>query len=293
MPDWFNFAAFDAAVLTEVDIVASVVLLAVLWITHRVVVRLLAHSEVPPLQQRRWITLSRSVLVFLALLALILIWAPQLRAFALSLTAVVVAIVIATKELILCLSGSLLRASSGAFTIGDRIEVGEIRGEVRDFNLLVTTLDEFARGPNSYQPTGRRVSIPNSVFLNTPVRNQRALQERTSHAFAVVLEPDPEIFAQRPAIEEIVRTHYTQCREDGTSPPGARDWLGRPDPSVTPPSVRLRTSDLGKLRIEVTMFCSDQEAERLESDITCDILARFAKPKDTAEKAAAAEQQKA
>ncbi len=45
-----------------------------------------------------------------------------------------------------------------------------------------------------------------------------------------------------------------------------------PDPE---PLVRLRTFDLGKLRLDVTLFCPSQAADQLESGITCDILAAF------------------
>jgi small-conductance mechanosensitive channel len=68
--------------------------------------------------------------VVLLLLGLVLIWAPQLWTFALSLAAVAVEIVVATKEMILCISGSLMRASPRAFSVGDWIEVADVRGEV-------------------------------------------------------------------------------------------------------------------------------------------------------------------
>src|SRR5690606_4841384 len=72
--------------------------------------------------QRRWAINLRNVLLFLFILGMIFIWAPQLQTFAVSVFAVAVAFVLATKELIDCLSGSGLRMLTKAYTLGDRIE---------------------------------------------------------------------------------------------------------------------------------------------------------------------------
>ncbi len=102
------------------DLVASGLLLLVLWVARTIVVKLIRlRSDLPAHVIRRWVATTRNVFLFLLLLGLVLIWAPQLRTFALSLAAVAVALVVATKEMILCVSGSLLRASTRAFSVGD------------------------------------------------------------------------------------------------------------------------------------------------------------------------------
>ena len=142
---------FDPALLPQFDLLASALLLLLLWIARKIVVRSIhARPELAPHNQRRLIASSRNVFLLLLVLGLVLIWAPQLRTFALSLTAVAVAIVVATKELILCLSGALLRATTRAFSVGDWVEIGENRGEVTDHTMLATTLQEFGSGPHTY-----------------------------------------------------------------------------------------------------------------------------------------------
>jgi len=109
---------------------------------------------------RRWTARLRNVLILVAIVGLVMIWAPQLRTFALSLTAFAVASVIAMKELIMCFSGSALRTLSRAYSVGDYIEIGGRRGEVMDFNLLVTRLREFEKQERSFNRTGREVILP-------------------------------------------------------------------------------------------------------------------------------------
>ncbi|KNX40022.1 Mechanosensitive ion channel [Roseovarius tolerans] len=267
---------FNLALLPHLDLLASLLLFVVLWIARKIVVGVIrARAEVPSHDQRRLLASSRNVFLFLLLVGLVLIWAPQLRTFALSLTAVAVAIVVATKELILCLSGSVLRATSRAFSVGDWIEIGDIRGEVTDHTLLATTLQEFGSGPHAYMPTGRNVVLPNSMLLTTPLRNHTTLREHTYHSFAITLDKSPEIAPALKKAQEIVQHHYAPLFERARQENAAVEHRTRtnlPDPD---PVVRFRTSDLGKLRVEVTVFCPSQSADTIESEITSDILASF------------------
>jgi small-conductance mechanosensitive channel len=105
------------------------------------------------------------------------IWAEQLRTLALSVVAFAAAIILSTKELLMCLTGGLLRSSTGMFGIGDRIEVKKLRGDVIDLTLLTTTVMEIGPDQLSHQHTGRVVVLPNSVFLSESVFNENYMED--------------------------------------------------------------------------------------------------------------------
>lgn len=265
---------FDPALLPQFDLIASFLLLLLLWIVRKIVLRSIrSRPDLAAHYQRRLIASSRNIFLLLLVVGLVLIWAPQLRTFALSLTAVAVAVVVATKELILCLSGAVLRATTRAFAVGDWIEVGENRGEVTDHTLLATTLQEFGTGPHAYMPTGRMLIMPNSLLLTTAVRNQTALRDYTYHRFAMTLDPVPSVEETQELISDIVRRHFEPFRDQATKANVAVERRTHSDLPDLAPVIRFRTSELGKLRIEVTLFCPSQVAERLESEITLELLA--------------------
>lgn len=58
------------------------------------------------------------------------------------------------------------------YTVGDRVQIGEARGDVIEVDFLVTTLWEI-NGPlvSSNQPSGRVVTVPNSTVLAAEVSN--------------------------------------------------------------------------------------------------------------------------
>ena len=90
------------------DLIASIILvLAVLLLRHIVVRFITAHTRASSLERRRWLAATRNVTLVLIVIGLFIIWSSALTTFALSLTAFVVAIVLATKELLLCLAGAL------------------------------------------------------------------------------------------------------------------------------------------------------------------------------------------
>jgi len=111
----------------------SVVLLTVVLALRVVLVRtVLTRQTLPVETRRRWAVNIRNVLALVFVIGLIFIWARQLGTFAVSLVAIAVALVLATKELILCISGTVLRVGVNAYSMGDRIEIGGIRGNVVD-----------------------------------------------------------------------------------------------------------------------------------------------------------------
>ena len=103
--------------------VSSVALLVAVLVGRTFAARVVRRSPLPSESRLRWMARIRSAALVTFFLALTIIWAEELRAVAVSIVAVAVAFVLATKELILSVSGSLVRSSSRAFSLGDRIEV--------------------------------------------------------------------------------------------------------------------------------------------------------------------------
>jgi len=252
--------------------VASVLLLFMLWVARMIVVKVIRmRSDLPLHVLRRWVATSRNVFLFLLLLGLVLIWAPQLRTFALSLAAVAVAIVVATKEIILCVSGSLMRASTRAFTVGDWIEVSGVRGEVVDHTLLATTIQEFQA--NSFHYTGRTAVVPNSVFFASPIRNLTVVRDYTFHSFAITTEPDIDLPGREEEIAGIVERHYGPHREEAARANARIERRSGVDILDPESRIRFSTTDLGKTRVAVSLFGPTHLVETLEDAITREFLA--------------------
>lgn len=154
-------------------VVSSALVLAATAVAYRLIASRIRKVEWPSVEVgRRWLVMVRNAAILIALFALFVIWAAQLRTLALSLVGFAVAIVLITKELAMCLTGGMLRSSSGMFDIGHRIELRALRGDVIDMNMLTTTILEIGPDQLTHMHTGRAVVIPNSMFLSEPLTNE-------------------------------------------------------------------------------------------------------------------------
>lgn len=181
------FEWFERSLHLQQLISSGVLVLALILGRWLMLVRLRGADGMSNDMRRRWSAQVRNVVLLLFLLGMTLIWGAELRTLALSVVAIAAAIVIATKELIMCVSGTILKASGRSFQIGDRIEIGTNRGDVVDQTLLTTTILEVGPGNTIHQHSGRTVVIPNSLLLTMPVINETFSDSYVLHAFSIPL----------------------------------------------------------------------------------------------------------
>jgi small-conductance mechanosensitive channel len=202
--------------------------------------------------QLRWSSQVRAFSYAILAFGLFTIWAAELQALAVSFVVLAMAVVWATKETFACMQGAVYRLSSNAFQIGDRINVGAIRGDVIDPGLLSTTVLEVGKG---HQRTGRTISIPNSLFMTEPVLNESLTGEFMLHLLTIPVDRDADLAAiERRAlraandacadfIDDVRRPIALRYRRHGLTPPLV-------DPRITYQFVDTKTVNL-ILRIPV------------------------------------------
>ncbi|TNF25126.1 MAG: mechanosensitive ion channel family protein [Deltaproteobacteria bacterium] len=139
--------------------------------------------------KRRMMVNTNSTLSFLVFIGMILIWSTELRELALSLAAIAVAGVIATKELIMCFTGTMYKASNNVCSVGDWIEINGYRGIIVDKTVTATMLMEIGPGHSTSHYTGRVITIPNSLFVTYPTKNESIFRKYALHSFAIPLTP--------------------------------------------------------------------------------------------------------
>lgn len=192
------------------NLAVSAVLVLAIMVGRSLALRWLRSQKMPPDSMLRWRAQVRNATVLVVLLGLTIVWAEQLRAVALSVVAIAAALVIGMKELLMCLTGSLLRASGQQFRIGDRIEVAGHRGDVVDVGPLTTSLLEVGPGAMIHQRSGRVVVLPNSVFLGGPVINETITHEFVLHVLRVPMARTADWKVARDRLLEIAR----ECTAD-------------------------------------------------------------------------------
>lgn len=213
---------------------------------------------------RRWMIQVRNVTVLIAFIALVVVWAQELRTAALSLVAFAVAAVIATKEMIMAVGGSFSRAMSGSFAVGDRVKIGPYRGDVIDHSLLTTTLLEIGPG---HVRTGRTVVVPNSLLLTDAVANETTGHDYVLHSFEVHVKRSEWRDAQELLLES-AKAHAAEYVENARREMTARALEHSLSVPIVDPFVLAQPSTVDAVALTVRVPVPSREAWWVENEIT-------------------------
>ncbi len=211
------------------------------------------------------------------MIGLIMIWATPLRTLAVSFIALAVAVVIATKELILCVSGSVVRATSKSYAVGDRIEIA---GKARRCCGSEFVHDDPARDwTRAVQPSihGRAIVIPNSLLLNTPLINETFTHDYVLHVFCIPLTAGDDWQTAEQILLEAAQIECSPFLEQ------ARMYMkniesqhGLDSPTVAP-RVTLQIPEPGKINLLLRIPSPSRRKGRLEQAILRRYLSQISK----------------
>lgn len=258
--------AFEIRVVISLAFIAGVML--VRWLLVRMIRR---QSDVLTDSQRWWISSVRNSATAVILIGLIGLWSLEIEEFALSITAFAVALVIGTKELLLCFSGAAWRAATRAFDVGDWVRIGPHSGEVIDETMLVTQLQEI--DPVHMRYTGRSIAVPNALLLTNTVVNENFRKRYLFHEFTLYSQPNPEAERVRDAICAALTTATADFAETAhryAAMIGKRTGLQLPE---VEPKVWIGTTDLGNIAYRCALFCPRERAVEMEQIATGAYLA--------------------
>src|SRR5690606_36838089 len=211
---WLMPAFLSASGTLPRLLISTAVLVIAAVVLHHLAAGYIRRNVQSPDLRRRWLVRSRNGIVLLLLLGLVMVWGEELRTIALSIVAIAVAFVVATKELILCLMGTIVKTVTRPFNIGDRIQIKDLRGDVIDQNLLTTTILEGGPGNNIHQRTGRVVIIPNALFLSEPVINESYTHDYILHVFTIPFKREDDWRGARKALLEAANRHCAPYLDD-------------------------------------------------------------------------------
>jgi len=212
----------------------------------------------------------RNFSFLIAFLALLFIWRTELRAAALSLAALSVALVLGGKELLTSMLGYIHRTTSGSFEFGDVIEINGIKGEVIDQTLFSTTVLEMS---DEHLFTGRVVQFPNSFYVSQALKNHSRLGNYQLALVALPLAPGSSLETAKEVLIEAARVVCSEFVAPAQK--ALRDLEGEQFivmPSADP-RVTVRLGDAGKVTLLLRFPCLTNQRTRTEQDI----LARYLK----------------
>ena len=261
--EWFSI---DSSV--ALDGLKSLILLLFLISVRALAVRWIASNQTLSMEsKRRWVVTTRNSVVLAFLIGLVIIWAHELQAFAVSLVALAAAMVLATKELILCWSGAALRVGSKVYAVGDRIQIAGHRGVVLDHDAFATKLLEIGPGQSAHLYTGRVAVFPNSLLFTNALIKENPDQEYGLYTLVVPIKIDDDWQKAERTLVEAAKAECAPFMEEAVRQMKLLEQANLLEAPSPEPRITIQLPESGKLHLVLRFPAPDRGRSRIEQAI--------------------------
>lgn len=261
--EWYSI---DSSV--ALDGLKSLILLLFLIIVRILAVRWIANNPTLSMEsKRRWVVTIRNSVVFALLIGLVTIWAHELQAFAVSLVALAAAMVLATKELLLCWSGAAMRVGGKVYAVGDRIQIAGHRGVVLDHDIFATKLLEIGPGQSAHLYTGRVAVFPNSLLFSNVLIKENPDQEYGLYTLVMPIKTEDDWQRAERTLLETAKTECAPFMEEAVRQMKLLEQANLLEAPSPEPRITIQLPESGKLHLVLRFPAPDRGRSRIEQAI--------------------------
>jgi small-conductance mechanosensitive channel len=159
---------------TAARLVYSVATVVLLWALRFLTLRIAWRRTDDVRTRYSWRKVSGYVSVVVGILILGRIWLAGFQTFMTFAGLVSAGVAIALKDTLANIAGWVFIVWRRPFALGDRIQIGELVGDVIDIRMFQFSLLEVNGWVDADQSTGRVLHVPNGMVMTTPLANYSA-----------------------------------------------------------------------------------------------------------------------
>jgi len=185
----------------------SFLIIFILLVIRTLFLKLLLNQTEDAKIRYRWRKTSYYIFLFISIFFVSRVWLQGVKSLTTFLGFISAGIVIALKDLLVNPVGWLFILWWKPFEVGDRIQIGEHRGDVVDIRLYKFTLMEIGNWVDSDQSTGRIIHIPNSAVINDAVANYSKGFEYIWNEIPVLVTFESDWHLAKEHLEKIIKKH--------------------------------------------------------------------------------------
>lgn len=153
------------------NVLESLGVFLVLWLIRFIVLRIIRSTTESKRTQYKWRKNLTYITSFIGVLIIGQIWFSQIGSLATYLGLLSAGVAIALKDPVTDLAGWLFIIWRKPFDVGDRVQIGDAKGDVIDVRPFKFTILEIGNWVDADQSTGRVIHIPNHQIFTQQVAN--------------------------------------------------------------------------------------------------------------------------
>ena len=232
-------------------------------------------------RRRQFLSLRRFVTGFLFALVIILGFVSEFSSLATFAGFITAGIAVSLQAVLLSIAAYFFVIGRYGISVGDRISVAGVTGDVIDVGLVRMYVMELAGNGLELYPTGRIIVLSNSVLFQatTPLFKQIPGTEFTWHEVALSLAPSGNYKAAQEKVVAVVNSVYSTYRDEMESQHRYASRQIDVALSTPEPHAGLEFVDTG-LELQVRYPVDIRETSKVDDQITRKLLETIASDAD-------------
>ncbi len=154
-----------------IKLIKSVIIITILWLLKLVINRFILRKITDMKSRYQWRKIISAAIAVFGIIIVGRLWYEGVQSIATYLGLLSAGIAIALKDLIANFAGWIYIISRKPFEAGDRIQIGNLAGDVIDQSLFEFSLLEIGNWVDADQSTGRIIHIPNGKIFTQDLAN--------------------------------------------------------------------------------------------------------------------------
>lgn len=164
-------SVLNIPILYQMKILQSLFLVFTLWLIKIAIIKISLKTNDDVHFAYRVRKTTTYVTVTLSIFLVGRIWFTGFHSLATFLGLLSAGVALALKDIITGIAGWIFLMLRRPFEVGDRIQIGEFKGDVIDIRLFQFTLMEIGNWVHADQSTGRIIHVPNGLLLQSGLAN--------------------------------------------------------------------------------------------------------------------------
>ena len=261
------------------NIFLSILIIILAIIVRTITVGILSRRLGGAKEKYYWIRAAKYIISAINIVLLIIIWGSEFQSFATFFGLIAAALTIALKDLFINMSGWIFILTRKPFQLGDRIQVGEHRGDVIDIRVFQFTINEIGNWVDADQSTGRIIHIPNGKVFTEPQANFSQGFSHIWHEINVLITFESNWQKAKEILTEIVNVHASKLSEEAKSTLIEASKKYMIIYNQLTPIVYTKVKDSG-VQLSMRFLITPQSRRGTEEKIWEDVLKAFAQHDD-------------
>ncbi len=196
---------FSAA--TTHRLIISIIAIILLWAIRRLVLLWIYRRNNDIRFRYRWRKTTLYLITTFGIIIVGRLWFEGIQSLATFLGLMSAGLAIALRDPLVNLAGGLFVVWRQPFKVGDRIQIGEVAGDVIDLRIFQFSLMEIGNWVKADQSTGRVIHVPNARVFTLPQANYSSGFKYIWNEIAVTITFESNWKKAKDLLNRIVNRH--------------------------------------------------------------------------------------